>query len=54
MTVHHRDSLVAGDAPDARFDHPPSVSDFLPAPIRVSASAASVDDDTRLTLARGL
>ena len=29
MTVHHRDSLVAGDDPDARFDRPPPVSDFL-------------------------
>ena len=32
VTVHHRDSLVAGDAPDARFDRAPSVSDFLPSP----------------------
>ena len=30
VTVHHRDSLVAGDAPDARFDRPPSVYEFLP------------------------
>ena len=32
VTVHHRDSLVDGDAPDARFDRAPSVSDFLPSP----------------------
>lgn len=40
VTVHHRDSLVAGDMtdPDARFDRPPPVSDFLR--LRISPSAA--------------
>jgi hypothetical protein len=55
VTVHHRDSLVAGDMtdPDARFDRPPPVSDFLR--LRISVRGFfSVDDDTRSTLAQGL
>ena len=55
VTVHHRDSLVAGDTtdPDARFDRPPPVSDFLR--LRISVRGFfSVDDDTRSTLAQGL
>ena len=50
MTVHHRDSPVDGDAPDARFDRAPSVSDFLPSPSLPVRGFS--DDDTRLTLAR--